>query len=91
MASGGLEMSDDDFQSPSQVKRFLNGLKRGEVILPDRNEAAAMPTTDPERTAEAIRRALPELIKLGRYEGRPAARRARAMHIFLDRKRDQTT
>jgi hypothetical protein len=91
MVFGGLETPDDDFQSPGQIKRFLKGLKRGELILPHRIETAAMPTTDPERTTEAIRRALPELIKLGRYERRAAARRASAMHIFLDRKRDQTT
>ena len=91
MAFGGLETPDDDFQSPGQIKRFLKRLKRGELILPDRIATAAMPTTDPERTAEVIRRALPELIKLDRYERRAAARRARAMRIFLDRKKRQTT
>jgi hypothetical protein len=34
---------------------------------------------------------LPQLIKLDRYERRAGARRARAMRIFLDGKRDQTT
>jgi hypothetical protein len=87
MAFGGLETPDDDLQSPGQIKRFLKELKRGELIPPDRIATAAMPTTDPERTAEAIRRALPELIKLDRYERRAAARRARAMNIFLDRKK----
>ena len=90
MAFGGLE-TPNDFQSLDQVKRFLSGLKRVEIIRPERIETPAMPTTDPERTAEAIRRALPELVKLERYERRAAARRARAMHTFLDRKKDQTT
>jgi hypothetical protein len=37
----------------------------------------------PERTAEAIRRALPELVKFDRYESRAAARRDRAvLEIF---------
>ena len=93
MAFGGLETEDvfQSFQSPGQIKRFLSGLKRGELILPDRVETPPMPTTDPERTAEAIRRALPELIKLDRYERRAVARCARAMHIFLYRRKDQTT
>ena len=91
MAFGGSQTLDDDFQSPVQIKRFLNGLKRGELTLPGRVEPPAMPTTDPERTAEAIRRALPDLIKLNRYERSAVARRARAMHTFLDRKKGQTT
>jgi hypothetical protein len=89
MAFGGLETPDDDFQSLGQVKRLLSA--NGELNLPDRIEMPAMPTTGPGRTAEAIRCALPELIKLERYERRAAARRARAMRIFLDRKKDQTT
>jgi len=51
----------------------------------------AMPTTDPERTAEAIQCALPELIKLERYERRAAARRARALRSFLEYKKYRTT
>jgi hypothetical protein len=70
-----------------QAKRFFRALDRGELIGLERIEAPAMPTTEPERSAEAVRRALPELIKLDRYERRGAARRARAMHIFLKRKR----
>jgi hypothetical protein len=40
---------------------------------------ATMPNKEPERTAEAIRRALPELRKLDRYESRAVARRDRAI------------
>lgn len=40
---------------------------------------ATMPNKEPERTAEAIRRALPELRKLDRYESRAIARRDRAI------------
>jgi hypothetical protein len=40
---------------------------------------ATMPTREPERTAEAARRALPELRKLDRYESRALARRDRAI------------
>lgn len=40
---------------------------------------ATMPTEEPERTAETVRRALPELQKLDRYESRAIARRDRAI------------
>jgi len=50
-----------------------------------------MPATEPERTAEAIRRALPELMKLDRYERRAAVRRARALRSFLEWKKFKTT
>ena len=91
MAFGGLGKPDDDFQSQGQARRFLSALKRGELILPDRIETPPVPPTELERTTEAIRRLLPELVKLDRYEQRAAARRARAMHTFLDRKKGQTT
>jgi hypothetical protein len=90
MAFGELD-KPDEYPSLSYVRLFLRALKRGEYILPDRVEAPATPTTEPERTAEAIRRALPELIKLDRYERRAAARRARALHILLERKIDLAT
>ena len=38
-----------------------------------------MPLREPERSAEAIRRSLPELLKLDRYEHRAASRRDRAI------------
>jgi hypothetical protein len=42
-----------------------------------------MPSQEPDRTAEAVRRALPELIKLERYERRAAARRDKAVHGLI--------
>jgi hypothetical protein len=83
MAFGELDKPDES-QSPSYVKLFLRGLKRGECILPERVEAPATPTTEPERTAEAIRRALPELIKLDRYKRRAVARRDRAVRSIVN-------
>ena len=44
---------------------------------------ATMPTQEPERTAEAVRRALPELIKLNRYELRAVSRRDRAIREIV--------
>lgn len=90
MAFGELD-KPDECQSLSSVRLFLRAFKRGECILPERVEAPAMPTTEPERTAEAIRRALPELIKFDRYERRDATRRERALHILLERKKNGTT
>jgi hypothetical protein len=81
MAFDGIESSAT---SLGEIKRFFKGLDRGELVLPERGEAPAMPRTEPARTAEAVRRALPELVKLDRYERRAAGRRARAAHLFLD-------
>ena len=47
---------------------------------------ATMPTQEPERTAEAVRRALPELLKLDRYESRAVARRDRAIREITIRR-----
>ena len=47
---------------------------------------ATMPTQEPERTAEAVRRALPELRKLDRYESRAVARRDRAVREIIKRR-----
>jgi hypothetical protein len=41
--------------------------------------AVPLPSQEPERSAEALRRALPELVKLDRYEGRALSRRDRAI------------
>jgi hypothetical protein len=79
------------FPSLSEINRFFKGFDRGELILPERSKPPAMPTTEPERSAEAIRRALPELMRLNRYERHAGARRAQAMHTLLERKGNLTT
>ena len=59
-----------------RVKRILAG--RG--IFPEPvDPLSTMPTDEPERSAEALRRALPELLKLVRYERRALLRRDRAL------------
>jgi hypothetical protein len=45
--------------------------------------AENMPTQQPERTVEAVRRALPELVKLNRYQVRAASRRNRAIKEII--------
>ena len=41
--------------------------------------SATMPPQEPQRVSEAVRRILPDLVKLDRYERRAAARRDRAI------------
>jgi len=45
----------------------------------------AMPSQEPQRTAEAVRRALPDLLKLYRYESRAITRRDRAIRAIARR------
>jgi hypothetical protein len=91
MAFGGFEMLDPSESPEQQAKQLLRWIKRGELVPLKRAEIPLMPTTDPECTAEAIRRGLPELIKLERYERRAAGRRARALRSFLEWKKSRTT
>jgi hypothetical protein len=75
------------FNSVREASRFLNSIGRGETpTLPDRvDPLSTMPTREPERTAEAVRRALPDLVKLGRYESHAVARRRRAIREIVKR------
>ena len=73
-----------------ETKRSLRAFGRGEPVRFEGLEPPAMPKTEAERTAEAIRRALPELIKLDRYERRAATRRARGLRGFLDHKKESS-
>ena len=62
---------------------------RSPSAIPQRiDPSATMPTEEPERTAEALRRALPELAKLYRYESRAVARRDRAIREIVKRRED---
>ncbi|MFZ1149159.1 MAG: hypothetical protein WAR76_05430, partial [Xanthobacteraceae bacterium] len=79
------------FQLLREINQFFKGFDRGELILPEQSKPPTMPTTEPERAAEAIRRALPELLRLNRYERHARARRAQAMHTLLERKGNLTT
>jgi hypothetical protein len=64
----------------------LNALLRGRETKPI-DGSAAMPSQEPERSAEAVRRVLPELRKLDRYERRAAAQRDRAVLELSDRRK----
>jgi hypothetical protein len=67
------------------LKSILSG--RAPPLLPERiDPLATMPTEEPERTAEAVRRALPELAKLNRYESRAVSRRDRAIREIVKKR-----
>ena len=73
------------FNSVREVNRFLISIERSEMpAMPERvDHSATMPSQDSERTAEAVRRALPELAKLDRYESRAAARLDRVIREII--------
>jgi hypothetical protein len=53
------------------------------------NPLPEMPSQEPQRTAEAVRRILPELIRLHRYESRAVTRRDRAIRAIAMRDKNQ--
>jgi hypothetical protein len=73
--------------SVTRIIRFLHALDPSRVILPKPFDASATMPQESERSAEAIRRVLPELRRLERYERRAAARRDRAVSLLAVRKR----
>jgi hypothetical protein len=77
------------FSSVTQIIRLLSAIDRGRVpSFPEPvDSSATMPSQEPDRSAEAIRRVLPELRRLDRYERRAAARRNRAVLYLFDRKK----
>jgi hypothetical protein len=69
-------------------KALLSGVAAPEMPVQDFIDSAqSMPTLPSERTAEAVRRALPELVKLNRYQVRAASRRNRAFKEIIKIKR----
>jgi hypothetical protein len=75
------------FSSVTQASRLLNAFERDGPTIPDPiDSSATTPSHEPDRSAEAMRRALQDLLKLDRYERRAAARRDRAVRdIIKDR------
>jgi hypothetical protein len=71
-------------------KALLSGVAAPEIPVQDFIDSAqSMPTPPSERTAEAVRRALPELVKLNRYQVRAASRRNRAIKEISRLKRTE--
>jgi hypothetical protein len=72
--------------SEMQYIRVIKSMAAGNLTLVEPELPPLMPPQDPERTAEAVRRSLSELIKLDRYEARTRARRDRAIRkVMLSR------
>jgi len=63
----------------TKMIRPLNAFDRGRPIPKPIEAVATMPSQEPDRSAEAVRRVLPELRKLDRYERRAVAQRERAV------------
>ena len=71
--------------STRQLIRFLKAFDRGVPIPAPFEAAETLPSSEPARSAEAVRRALPELLKLDRYERRATVRRGQAFRGLFDR------
>jgi hypothetical protein len=71
----------------TQMIRILKAFDRGGrlIVAKPIDALATMPSQEPDRSAEAIRRVVPELRKLDRYERRAAAQRERAVLDLSDR------
>jgi hypothetical protein len=82
---GELEMPNP-LRTSRDVMRFLTSVVRGLPSSLSVPVPPSMPSSEPERSAEAMRRALPELLKLDRYERRATARRDRASREIVARR-----
>jgi hypothetical protein len=76
------------FQSPKDEAAWIMLHYCGATLWNGRPKFAvdplpAMPAQEPQRTAEAVRRALPDLLKLHRYERRAVTRRDRAIRAIM--------
>ena len=85
MLAFGEFQAPEVFNSVVQMKQILNALDQSRAIVPIPVEAATRPSAEPERLAEAVRRALPELLKLDRYERRAVVLRDRSIRLIKGR------
>jgi hypothetical protein len=84
-ALGAPQVFDSLAKEFRYFKSVLSG--RAPPAMPEWvDPLATMPTQEPGRTAEAVRRALPDLVKLDRYESRAIARRDRAIREIVKRR-----
>src|SRR6266480_4584452 len=88
-ALGRLEAPKRFYSMQDELKWVLQqyvGITKGKI--PPRmavDPLPPMPSQEPERSAEAIRRLLPVLLRLHRYEARAVARRDRAIRAMAQR------
>jgi hypothetical protein len=83
----GPKIFRSDTEQLRWIKANIHGLA-GRGPLQSRwpetiDPSATMPKEEPNRTAEAIRRLLPEFVRLQRYEERAAGRRDRAIRNMM--------
>jgi hypothetical protein len=81
------------FQSPKDEAAWIMQRDWGATLWKGRPKFAvdpvpAMPSQEPARTAEAVRRILPVLLKLNRYESRAVARRDQAIRAIALRSKN---
>ena len=76
------------FNSAREAERFLGAIVRGKspTVPNSVDPSATIPADKFERTAQAIRHVLPELVKLDRYESRAVARRDYAIRQIVKRR-----
>lgn len=76
-----------EFDAPLRsrpTRQIIRTGATGMLSVPVQAEGT-MSSTEPERSGQAVRRVLPELVKLDRYERRAAARRERSVRIIFSR------
>ena len=82
-AFGALSSGAASRSMPEPI-RSLGAVLRGEATLLETiDPVPTMLVQDPERLAEAVRRVLPDLVGLDRYERRASARRDRAIRSMI--------
>jgi hypothetical protein len=79
MAFGTLELPPR-INKTRLIIRWLKAYERYLPVPKPIDHSATMPSQEPDRSAEAMRRELPELLKLDRYERRASAMRDRAVY-----------
>src|ERR1700691_2026218 len=85
----GKVSSLGNLEAPKPLSR-RDELRRikGEEITATKVPLPAMPTADAERIAEAVRRILPELLRIDRYQRRAAARRDKAIRKISEHRKE---
>ena len=79
LARGTVDAANTSVSASKLVQRVKRILAGRDIFPEPVDPLSTMPTDEPERSAEALRRALPELLKLVRYERRALLRRDRAL------------
>jgi hypothetical protein len=80
---GVLAFGDVEASGRRGSNRDMKSILVGNLLAEPIDNPAAMPAQASERLAEAVRRGLPEMIKLDGYERRAAARRDRAIKEII--------